>query len=104
MNSHNSSHMTVKVHPQTCQLHFVDAEVYKEKLERAVRALYHPMGVSVAVDIMPTAELPDEDFSEDWGVYLISMEGMESAEARAIRGIAGRVFGGLMKGFAPRLH
>ena len=98
------SHMTISVHPQTCQLHFVDPDVYRDKLERAVRSLYHPMGVTVSVRVMPAAALPDEDYSEDWGVYLITLPGMGEAEARTIRGIAGKVFGGELKSLAPRLH
>ena len=95
-----TTQMIVHVHPQTCLLNFVDPDVYGEKLERAVRALYEQMGVNVSVEIMPIAELPDEDHTRDWGIYLISLEGMSDAEARAIRNIAGRVFGGLMKGFS----
>jgi len=99
-----NSHMTISLHPQTCQLHFVDPELYRDKLERAVRALYHPMGVTVSAQVMPMATLPDEDYSEDWGVYLITLPGMGEAEARAIRRIAGKVFGGMLRAQTPQLH
>ena len=104
MTSHTTSHMIISVHPQTCQLHFVDPEFYRDKLERAVRALYHPMGVTVSVRIMPATALPHEDYSEDWGVYLITLPGMGEAEARSIRRIAGKVFGGMLKAQTPQLH
>lgn len=99
-----NSHMTISLHPQTCQLHFVDPELYRANLERAVRGLYHPMGVTVSVRIMPMEALPDEDYSEGWAVYLIALPGMGEAEARAIRRIAGKVFGGMLKAQAPQLH
>ena len=100
-----NSLMHINVHPQTCQLHGVRLDIYKDRLERAVRSLYHPMGVMVSVQIMPMAAQPDEDYSEDWGVYLITLAGMSEAEARMIRAIAGRVFGQLMKeGVSPLTH
>jgi len=96
--------MTVQVHPQTCERHLLDPQVYQDKLERAIRSLYHPMGVTVSVQLMPMAALPGEDYSEDWAVYRISLPGMGEAEARTIRRIAGRVFGALAQDLAPRIH
>jgi len=99
-----STHLSISLHPQTCELHFVDPDLYRDKLERKVRSLYHPMGVRVSVGVLQADVLPDEDYSHDWAVAHIGLPGMQDAEARTILNMAGRVFAELMKSVSPVTH